>query len=74
MYLVHVNHGSSTVAIHLVGGCRAQGKSSTGSADGLDEWSYQISSLREARDYASLARKQRTLLCPQCEQHDAFGA
>jgi hypothetical protein len=74
MYVVHVNHGSSTVAIHLVGGCGSQGKPLSKSADGLDEWSYPISSLREARDYASMARKQRTVMCPRCEQNNGFGA
>ena len=52
MYVVHVNHGNSTATIHLVGGCSSQRTPSVRSANGLDEWSYPITSLREARDYA----------------------
>ena len=74
MYVVHVNHGTSTATIHLVGGCGVQGGPSTRSADGLDEWSDSITSLREARDYALMAGKQRTIDCPECEQNPGFGA
>jgi hypothetical protein len=74
MYVVHVNDGSRTATIHLVGGCGAQGKPSATSAGGLDLWSYPISSLREARDCALLARKEQTVLCQVCEQTPGFGA
>jgi len=74
MYVVHINHGASSAAIHLVGACNEQGKSSTRSADGLDEWSYSITSLREARDYSLLARKLQTVVCSVCEQNPGFGA
>jgi hypothetical protein len=73
MYVVHVNDGSSTATIHLVGGCGAQGKPSTHSSNGLELWSYPISSLRAARDCALLARKEQTVLCQVCEQMSGFG-
>ena len=70
MYVVHVNDGSSTATIHLVGGCGAQGKPS---ADSRDVWSFPMCSLRDARDCALLARKEQTVLCQVCERTPGFG-
>jgi hypothetical protein len=46
MYVVHVNDGSRTATIHLVGGCGVQGKLSTKPAGSLELWSYPIAELQ----------------------------
>jgi len=74
MYVVHMNDGSSTATIHLVGGCGVQGKPSTQTVNGLDMWSFPLSSLKEARGCALLARKEHTVVCQVCEQVPEFGA
>lgn len=74
MYVVHVNLGTSTATIHRIGGCGSQRKPSSRSAEGLDEWSYPIKSLRQARDYALMARTQQTMDCETCGQNGEFGA
>jgi hypothetical protein len=74
MYIVHVDHPTSTVKIHLIGGCGFQRRPLSCTDSGNSEWSYAIASHREAKDYALLSRKKHTRNCAFCERNGGFGA
>ena len=74
MYVVHVDHPSSTATIHLVGGCAFQRKADSRTEVGDSEWSYPISSLREAQDFSVMSKKTHIGPCGFCQQSTNFGA
>lgn len=74
VYVVELDHLIDAATIHLVGGCRFQTESETPLHSRDIDWSYLISSLREARNFALMARKKHTDLCEFCEQNGRFGA
>jgi hypothetical protein len=72
MYVVNVDHPTSTSTIHLIGGCTIQNENRLASHQ--SEWSYEIFSLAKARDYAQAAGKHNVTVCRACERKDGFGA
>jgi hypothetical protein len=72
MYVVNVDHPTNTSTIHLIGGCTIQNENRL--ATYQSEWSYEMLSLANARDYAQAAGKHSVIVCRACEKNDGFGA